>query len=293
MSSLPIPASSVDPNTIVETAQFGLDADIMLRNRPPGSVALNGGHAEHLLMCTRGRPIEGKQVYSKLAADGKRFEWSTCPLWDITFIPAGMAVNWQWSYRSESIHLAIKPQFLERIAEQVRAEGEVIPSLQPSFRQANRLLSESLHRLQSETRSGRLLPNLMSSSLMNLIGAQLCFHSEPPLQKTMSHRLSATLHIRSKELIHDRLTENLSLQELAAEANLSPYHFSRQFKLSTGYPPHEYQLRLRIQKAKEWLREKPFRPIAEIAISLGFSDESHFRRHFKRITGSTPSRYRK
>jgi AraC family transcriptional regulator len=94
-------------------------------------------------------------------------------------------------------------------------------------------------------------------------------------------------------MMEDRLDENVSLAELAGELRLSPFHFARLFKEATGFPPHEYQLQLRVRRAQKLLLQTPRRTVAEIACELGFADESHLRRHFKRIVGMTPGQFRR
>jgi AraC-like DNA-binding protein/ElaB/YqjD/DUF883 family membrane-anchored ribosome-binding protein len=85
---------------------------------------------------------------------------------------------------------------------------------------------------------------------------------------------------------------NLTLPQLAAKACMSRFHFARLFRRSTGLSPHQYIVSQRIDRAKEMLccsRE----PIAEIAMVVGFVDQSHLTRHFKRIIGATPARFRR
>ena len=79
---------------------------------------------------------------------------------------------------------------------------------------------------------------------------------------------------------------------LAATVGLSTYHFARSFRAALGVPPHEYQLQRRIERARQLLRTRPSLTVAAIAVELGFADESHFRRHFKRVVGLTPGRFR-
>lgn len=91
--------------------------------------------------------------------------------------------------------------------------------------------------------------------------------------------------------IEDQLDKNLPVAALAAIAGLSPTHFSRAFKNSTGVAPHHYLTRQRVEKAARLLIESEL-SMAEIAQAVGFSDQSHFTRCFTRLIGTTPGAYR-
>ena len=71
-------------------------------------------------------------------------------------------------------------------------------------------------------------------------------------------------------------------------AGLSVHHFARAFKQTIGVPPHSYILQKRIEHAQHMLRNTEL-PLSEIALSAGFSDQSHLARHFRRMTGMSPS----
>src|ERR1043165_7360422 len=94
------------------------------------------------------------------------------------------------------------------------------------------------------------------------------------------------------EYLHARATEEIELEELARLAGFHPAHLTRVFRTRHGCSIGEYVRRLRIDRAAHELAESP-RPIAAIAASLGFADQSHFSRVFARVTGMTPGRYRK
>ena len=96
--------------------------------------------------------------------------------------------------------------------------------------------------------------------------------------------------VRVKTLIEDRLTDTLPLDELAAEARMSRYQLLRAFRESFGMTPHAWQLDRRIQHARRLLDREM--PLAEIAIHLGFADQSHFQRAFKQRVAATPGEYR-
>lgn len=81
----------------------------------------------------------------------------------------------------------------------------------------------------------------------------------------------------------------ITLDDLAAQVHLSPYHLLRLFKATYGLPPHAYLTQLRVQRAKRLLLAG--QPIAAVALDVGFVDQSHLTRHFKRIVGVPPGQY--
>ena len=93
------------------------------------------------------------------------------------------------------------------------------------------------------------------------------------------------------EYVQENLQRDLRLAELSALVHMSPYHFARLFKQSTGVPPHRFLVRRRIDAARALLAAQTA-PIAEIAQLVGFRTPSHFTTTFRRVTGRTPSAYR-
>jgi AraC family transcriptional regulator len=292
-----VAAANVDPNTIIARASFGTGVELLSRTRPPASIELGAGHREHLLMCTTGTPVHGHPVTSKLTTNGTERTWQTCPRDLVTFVPAGLRLQWSWSYSSRSIHIVMPAEYLNSILTQVRCLDDESPDLSPVFRVPHPTLSLLTHQLQEETGHQQLGSDLITSSLLTLIGVQVVRMTSAgahALDKTTSapppSPSNAVRH--AMEVLNDRVAENVSLDELASEHHYSPWHFARLFKQAIGMPPHRYQLQLRITRSLPLLTERPKRSVAEIAAELGFADESHFRRHFKRIMGTTPGTYR-
>lgn len=91
----------------------------------------------------------------------------------------------------------------------------------------------------------------------------------------------------SIEYIKDSIETNLTLDELALNSNLSKYHYLRVFKKNVGVTPHQYIMIQRVQKAKELILKGV--NLNEVGIEVGFSDQSHFIRNFKKINGYLPS----
>ena len=97
---------------------------------------------------------------------------------------------------------------------------------------------------------------------------------------------------RVTQYIGQNLQRPLRLEELSAVVHMSPYHFAHLFKRRTGVSPHRFILQRRIEKASELLAA-PTLPIAAVGRSVGFRTPSHFSTTFRRITGFTPSGYRR
>ena len=93
------------------------------------------------------------------------------------------------------------------------------------------------------------------------------------------------------EHIDAHLARRLVVAELAAVARLSPFHFCRVFRRSTGLSPHRFIVERRIERACTLVRDSD-QPFAEIATTVGFADQSHFSRTFARVARETPRRYR-
>jgi AraC family transcriptional regulator len=77
-----------------------------------------------------------------------------------------------------------------------------------------------------------------------------------------------------------------------AAAHLSAYYFARQFKAATGLPPHQYVILRRVERAKQLLHAGADLSLAEVAAHAGFSDQSQFSQHFKRLVGVAPGQFR-
>ena len=97
---------------------------------------------------------------------------------------------------------------------------------------------------------------------------------------------------RARELVRAKLGNSISVSELAIECKLSSSHFSRAFKQTTGMTPHSWLTRMRVEQAKELLRETDI-DLVDIALACGFADQSHFSRVFLRAEGQTPGRWRR
>jgi AraC family transcriptional regulator len=113
-------------------------------------------------------------------------------------------------------------------------------------------------------------------------------------ERRTSHRPKEALAIprlrRVIERMRTDLRTNLDLKTLAAESGYSRNHFLRMFRTATDFTPHQYLLRLRIEKAQSLMKDQSLRMI-NIAESCGFASQSQFSRVFKQVVGVSPKQY--
>jgi AraC-like DNA-binding protein len=97
---------------------------------------------------------------------------------------------------------------------------------------------------------------------------------------------------RACEKLESDLSGKFTLEQIAAEFELSVSHFARAFRTSTGLPPHQWLLQQRVKAAKQLMTVRDL-PLSEIAISAGFANQSHFTRVFSQMVGVSPAAWRR
>lgn len=112
----------------------------------------------------------------------------------------------------------------------------------------------------------------------------------PRIQPRAPRGLSRRALTRACSYIAENLGERFTLDDLARQAGVSRFHFARLFRVSTGDSPMAYLLKSRIERAKQMLLQDE-RPVCEVAAALGFCDQSHLTRTFRRLTGVTPREF--
>lgn len=132
-----------------------------------------------------------------------------------------------------------------------------------------------------------------AEGVARLIASQLVREHSNARTRPSHHpgQLTARQLAAVNELIQDRMEDSLSVSDLAAAAALSPEHFARLFRRSTGLAPHQYLIEARLQCATEMLGGDA--SLADIACRCGFTHQEHMTRHFTRKLGISPGAYRK
>jgi AraC-like DNA-binding protein len=141
------------------------------------------------------------------------------------------------------------------------------------------------------------------ASALRGYGASEAFHIRPRISalagmpalawgRPLRGGLSPSVLRRVQDYMNARLDQNISLETLAEIAGLSVWHFAHAFKQALGVAPHDYHLQRRIERAREMLIGTDL-TLPDVALSVGFTDHSHFTRQFRRRIGATPSEVRR
>jgi AraC family transcriptional regulator len=209
----------------------------------------------------------------------------------VCVIPAGLAHQARLDGIAEYLAVSLDPVVVERAAEMAHlpAQLEIIEK----YSETDAVISNVGMALLAEVESNKLGGQLYADSLANLLAVHL-LRNYTVSGIELSHRVGG-LSGRTLTEVTDFMVENcardLHLEELARMAGVSRFHFAREFKRMTGVPPHQYLVKLRIQRAKSLL-EGTTMPLSEVGLQSGFSHQSHFSRLFRRFTGTTPQSYR-
>jgi AraC family transcriptional regulator len=153
-------------------------------------------------------------------------------------------------------------------------------------------ISALMLRIWQEALAGTQESALVADTAWTSVAALLLRASGRSTPLTVHGGLAGWQLRRITEHIQDRLTEDVSLNELAGLAGLSPRHLCTAFRQSTGLPPHRWQIERRVERAKAMLTD-PAVPVTDVALACGFGTPSHFATMFRRATGCTPSAWRR
>lgn len=149
------------------------------------------------------------------------------------------------------------------------------------------VLRDRIHRLHGTLAEPE---QLESESRLALIRERIQAHLDraDPTPRTMHDR---PLAARLRDLLDERVPDGLGLADAARLLQASPEHLVRSFAAEYGLPPHQYLTGRRVDRARRLLLAG--HPPADVAAEVGFHDQSHLTRHFRRIFGVTPGRYRR
>ena len=171
-------------------------------------------------------------------------------------VPAGSPARWRWSSHSDSLHVFLEAGLVARVAAEAFDLDPARVSLPPLDGLDLPPLRAAMLAVNDELTAGAAGGRLAAESLANLLAVHLIrtrLRTPPPDRRTCGALPQGKLRA-VVEYIEDHLDAGLTLEQMAAAAHLSAYHFARQFKAATGLPPHQYVLARRVERAQQLLQ---------------------------------------
>lgn len=210
---------------------------------------------------------------------------------DALLYPFGLPHKGHSFSQADFLVLYLEPKFVERTAQEISIRERV--EIVPQARFEDRLVADVAKHLLIEIESGGATGTLYAESLMTALAARLVkqYSNSRILPCDYKGGLSKVRLCLILEYIDEHLSEDLSLERLAAICCLSQFHFCRLFKQSIGVSPYQYLIQQRVERAKQLLLQKRL-SVAEVAQTVGFNEQSQLTRHMKRVTGLTPMQLR-
>jgi AraC family transcriptional regulator len=199
-------------------------------------------------------------------------------------LPAGVEGKARWRQNLDLLNVHFSASALARVNNGITPDFKILTQVNdPAFVQ----LALNLHETAEQTET---IMRMYRDTMMFALVAHVNRSYGGTVMESLAPKMDPRLQ-RAVTLAEEKLNTDLSLADLAKEAGMSPFHFTRSFKRATGLPPHQFLATRRVERAKILLKSTQL-PIVEIAYRVGYENVSHFSHLFKRVTGGTPSEFR-
>lgn len=212
---------------------------------------------------------------------------------DVSLLTRAAASHWVWPSGIEVVHVYLTSEELASTCRQMYerevAEVELHDTIRADDPAIYRAAMQIAHEAAQGAAGSRLMVDTLSCQLAVHIlrrHAHVLFR-EPSCTDGLTFAQEQTV----RDYVHHHLGETIRLDDLAGQVGLSRFHFARRFRRTTGTTPHEFVVRLRVDRARTLLRRTGI-PLHEVALTCGFADQSHLTREFKKRVGETPGRFR-
>ncbi len=227
----------------------------------------------------------------EVIADGERWQTSSEAQENLIQVyPADRSYQVSWIGDSEFIHCYLDlPCLSNTVYESVDPDRL---ELMLNFFRLDPVVYQIVLALKTELETNPLNNRFYAESAATFLSAHLIEHytTRKPVFPEHTEGLSQYKLRRVIDYIQTHLAEDLSLETIATEIDMSRYYFCRLFKQSMGITPYQYLIKCRIQRAKLLLLQEKL-SIADVALTVGFANQSNFTKHFKRLVGVTPKKF--
>ncbi|ARV61183.1 AraC family transcriptional regulator [Nostocales cyanobacterium HT-58-2] len=206
-------------------------------------------------------------------------------------IPAGTVHRSLWQKEVRFMFVAVDPKLLIQLGVEVAAPEDI--ELIPRFATfQDPLILGIMSSLKDELESTNQGDNLYVEQLKTTLSIHLLkkYCVKKPETSTYIDGLSKYKLRQVLGYIHSHIDLEIKLTTLADMAGVSQYYFCQLFKQSMGITPYQYVLQLRVERAKQLLKSQKM-TICDVALACGFANQSHFTKHFRKLTGTTPKAY--
>lgn len=212
---------------------------------------------------------------------------------DVTVKAAGQPVGWHFDKDVDLLVMRLTPAFLRHVAEENGLNAGAV-ELRPSFDRRDDAVKHIGLAMLAEMEAGGGGGRVYGDSLATALATHLLRNHGTSPQAAPDGRggLPRGVLRRVTDFVNDNLSVDIGLAEMAGVANLSRYHFSRQFKRSTGLSPHQYVIQRRVQRARELLSGTDL-SVGDVASAVGFTHQSHLAHHVRRHYGVAPTSLRR
>lgn len=274
-------------SSLVSSRETGWDQLQLACYQVPVEYCLPENRAPHHLICIN---YSDSLLPIQVSVEGKLKTLQAVP-GGFGLYPAHLAQEFRCLEATSFLDLYLEPTLIEQTGVELCGKDhiELIPNLQYGLDPLIYQIAVTLKTALEVDRSGsKLYVDGITTALVARLITQ--YSACRPVIKNYAGGLTKLQLKQVTSYIHEYFDRDLSLAELANLVQLSPYHFARLFKRSTGLPPHKYLLQYRIECAKQLLREREL-SIAEVACVVGFSSQGHLNYHFKRLVGATPKAF--
>ncbi|MGK5112250.1 MULTISPECIES: helix-turn-helix domain-containing protein [unclassified Geodermatophilus] len=212
---------------------------------------------------------------------------------DVSLLTRAVGSHWVWPRDIEVVHVYLTHDELTATCRQMYERDVADVELHDTVKAEDPAIYRTILQIAHEAAQGAAGSRLMVDSLSCQLAVQILRRHAHVLFRECggSDGLTFEQDRAVRDYVHDHLAETVSLDDLAAVARLSRFHFARKFRATIGTTPHAFVLQQRVERARTLL-ERTGTPIPDIAASCGFADQPHLTREFKKRVGVTPGRYR-